>query len=147
MSGVQAAACDPITRSWRAGTPIVAAIEKKPTVAGALAGADPGLLGARALKAIYDSQGAMTSVEDPEIYEATKLLASEGLFIEPSGAVAIAGLRRLLTEGNANPDERVVCVVTGSGFKDFDRIADQVKIPPEVATAYDQMLAAAERIG
>jgi threonine synthase len=52
MCGVQAAACDPIVQSWAAGKPVVTPIEKRPTVAGALAGADPGLLGARALNAI-----------------------------------------------------------------------------------------------
>jgi threonine synthase len=147
MSGVQAAACDPIVRAWRAGTPTVAPIEKQPTIAGALAGADPGLLGARALQAINESEGAMAGVDDPEIIEAMRLLATEGLFIEPSGAVAIAGLRRLVAEGKASPDERVVCVVTGSGFKDFDRIAEQVEIPTEVADDYDEMVAAAERVG
>jgi hypothetical protein len=39
MSGVQAAACDPIVRSWLARATTVAPIEKNPTVAGALAGA------------------------------------------------------------------------------------------------------------
>jgi threonine synthase len=146
MSGVQAAACGPIVRSWRAGDRIVTPIEKKPTVAGALAGADPGLLGARALGAIYDSRGAMVGVDDREIFEAMKLLALEGLFIEPSGAVSIAGLRRLLAEGQVNRDERVVCVVTGSGFKDSERIAEQVEIPREVVEGYEEMLAAAERV-
>lgn len=146
MSGVQAAACDPIVRSWRAGAQVVSPIEKKPTVAGALAGADPGLLGARALKAIYESNGAMVGVEDTEIFEALKLLAVEGLFIEPSGAVAIAGLRRLVAEGRVDRGERVVCVVTGSGFKDSDRLAEQVEIPVQVADGYEELLAAAERV-
>lgn len=147
MSGVQAAACDPIVRAWREGGATVAPIEKKPTIAGALAGADPGLLGARALRAIYDSQGAMVAVDDVQTVEAMRLLATEGLFIEPSGAVAIAGLRQLIAEGKASPDERVVCVVTGSGFKDFDRIAERVEIPTEVAASYDEMVAAAARVG
>jgi threonine synthase len=147
MSGVQAAACDPIVRSWLARATTVAPIEKNPTVAGALAGADPGLLGARTLDAIYDSKGSMIGVEDTEIFQAMKLLALEGLFIEPSGAVAIAGLRRLLAEGKADPEERVVCVVTGSGFKDSDRMAEQVEFPAQVVDGYDEMLAAAESVG
>ncbi|WJR79246.1 threonine synthase [Bradyrhizobium sp. NP1] len=147
MSGVQAAACDPIVRSWLARDSTVAPIEKNPTVAGALAGADPGMLGARALDAIYNSGGAMVGVEDPEIFEAMKLLALEGLFIEPSGAVPIAGLRRLVAGGQVDPGERVVCVVTGSGFKDSDRIAEQVEIPIDVVEGYQAMLAAAEQVG
>jgi threonine synthase len=124
MSGVQVAACDPIVRSWRAGAQVVSPIEKKPTVAGALAGADPGLLGARALKAIYESNGAMVGVEDAEIFEALKLLALEGLLIEPSGAVAIAGLRRLVAGGRVDRGEtRGLCRyrIRLQGFRSLGR--------------------------
>jgi threonine synthase len=147
MTAVQAEACDPIVRAWRAGTATVASIEKRPTIASALAGTNPGLLGARALEAIRASQGSAVGVSDPETIDAMKLLASEGQFIEPSGSVAVAGLRKLVAEGAISRDERVVCVVTGSGFKDFDRIADQVHIPEEIVGNYDEMTAAAMRVG
>lgn len=147
MTAVQAEACDPIVRAWRAGTAEVAPIEKRPTIASALAGTNPGLLGARALEAIRASQGSAVGVSDPETIDAMKLLAREGQFIEPSGSVAIAGLRKLVAEGAISPDERVVCVVTGSGFKDFDRIADQVRIPQRIVDGYDEMVAAAAEVG
>ena len=146
MTCVQAANCDPIVRAHLAGASVVAPIEKGPTIAGALAGADPGLLGARTLVALRESGGTAVGVHDPETIEAMEQLAGEGLFIEPSGAVAIAGIRRLVAEGRASPDERVVCVVTGSGFKDFDRIAERVRIPDEVVSNYDEMLAAAHAV-
>ena len=71
------------------------------------------------------------------------LLAKEGLFIEPSGAVAIAGLRRLRAAGKVDADECVVCVVTGSGFKDFDAIASRVVIPDEIVSDYAELVQAA----
>jgi hypothetical protein len=40
-----------------------------------------------------------------------------------------------------------VCVLTGSGFKDFDRILEVVEIPDRILAGYDEMVAAAERIG
>jgi threonine synthase len=147
MTLVQAANCDPIVRASLAGAVTVAPIEKGPTIASALAGADPGLLGARALEAVRESGGTAIGVEDSEIIEAMTLLAKEGLFIEPSGAVAIAGLRRLVTGGRADADESVVCVVTGSGFKDFDAIASRVTIPDDVVDGYEQLLSAAVAIG
>jgi threonine synthase len=147
MTLVQAANCDPIVRAVLAGASTVAPIEKGPTIASALAGADPGLLGARALQAVRESGGTAIGVEDEETAEAMTLLAREGLFIEPSGAVAIAGLRRLVASGQASPDERVVCVVTGSGFKDFDAIASRVVIPDEVVADYAQLLTAALAVG
>ena len=112
-----------------------------------MAGADPGLLGARALEAVSKSGGTAIGVEDSETIEAMTLLAKEGLFIEPSGAVAIAGLRRLVAMGKVGRDERVVCVVTGSGFKDFDRIAELVEIPDTIVSDYSEMLAQAIAIG
>jgi threonine synthase len=147
MTLVQAANCDPIVRASLAGAVTVAPIEKGPTIASALAGADPGLLGARALEAVRESGGTAIGVEDSEIIEAMTLLAKEGLFIEPSGAVAIAGLRRLVASGRADADESVVCVVTGSGFKDFDAIASRVTIPDDVVDGYEQLLSAAVAIG
>ncbi len=147
MTLVQAANCDPIVRASLAGATTVTPIEKRPTIASALAGADPGLLGARALEAVSKSGGTAIGVEDSETIEAMTLLAKEGLFIEPSGAVAIAGLRRLVALGKVGRDERVVCVVTGSGFKDFDRIAELVQIPDTVVSDYSEMLAEALAIG
>ena len=147
MTLVQAANCAPIVRAVASGESTVRPIEKGPTIASALAGADPGLLGARAVKAVRDSGGSAIGVNDDETIEAMTLLALEGLFIEPSGAVAIAGLRRLCQAGQVDSDERVVCVVTGSGFKDFDAISSRVTIPDEVVTDYTGMLAAALSIG
>lgn len=146
MSAVQAAACDPIVRSFHAGHATVQPIEKGATIAGALAGADPGLLGTRALAALRESGGDAIGVHDHQTVEAMEQLAREGLFIEPSGAVAIAGTKQLVASGRASPDERVVCVVTGSGFKDFDRIAERVRIPERVVSGYDELLAAAQAV-
>ena len=66
--------------------------------------------------------------------------------IEPSGAVTLAAVRRGVTDGLIGPEESVVCVLTGSGFKDFDRILDLVEIPGQILSGYDEMLAEAERI-
>ena len=146
MSAVQAANCDPIVRAFDSGAIDVEPITKGQTIAGALAGADPGMLGARALKAIRESGGNAIGVRDEETIEAMQLLAREGLFIEPSGAVAVAGIRRLVEEGKASPNERVVCVVTGSGFKDIDRIAERVRVPELVVSDYEGMLRAAQAV-
>jgi threonine synthase len=71
-------------------------------------------------------------------------LALEGLFIEPSGSVALAALRRLVRDGKVGAEESVVCVLTGSGFKDFERILEMVQIPEDAVSGYEEMLAVAE---
>jgi threonine synthase len=40
------------------------------------------------------------------------------LYCEPAAAVPLAGCLRAVSEGLIQPDERVICLITGSGFKD-----------------------------
>ena len=147
MVAVQARDCAPIVEAWARGDLEVTGIEKKPTVASALGVADPGLLGNRALEMIRASGGAAVGVTDEEILTATRQLAQEGLFVEPSGAVTLAGLPKLVVSGEVDRDESVVCVVTGSGFKDFERIAQMVRIPERGISTYDEMVAVATALG
>jgi threonine synthase len=146
MTVVQGAACAPLVHAWTTGAAAIAPVEKGATIVSALAAADPGLLGARALAAVRESGGAAAAVTDDEVRAAMRDLASEGLFIEPSGAVTLAGLRTLVRDGHVHADESVVCVLTGSGFKDFDRIVEMVEIPTEVISGYDAMVSAAKRV-
>jgi threonine synthase len=146
MTAVQAARCAPIVESWKKGLARVAPVERQPTIAGAVAAADPGLLGDQTLLAVRASDGDALAVEEAEIIEAVRLLAQDGLMIEPSGAITVAAVRRGVRDGLIDRGESVVCVLTGSGFKDFDRILDLVEIPRDAVSGYEAMLAAAERI-
>ncbi len=56
---------------------------------------------------------------DEEVYLAQRRLAvEEGIFAEPAGATATAGVARAVAEGIIGPDDVVVSLVTGIGFKD-----------------------------
>ena len=79
--------------------------------------------GAMAVKFIRESGGFGTTVSDEEILIAEKELARlTGVFAEPSGAAAYAGLIRLLNEGRIERDGRTVLLVTGSGLKSIDAV-------------------------
>jgi len=47
-----------------------------------------------------------------------QLAQREGLYVEPAGAASVAGLWRAAKRGVIGPEEQVVCVLTGHGFKD-----------------------------
>jgi threonine synthase len=47
-----------------------------------------------------------------------RLARDEGVFCEPAGAVALAGVEQAVARGELAADEHAVCLVTGSGFKD-----------------------------
>src|SRR5260221_422322 len=59
---------------------------------------------------------------NPYLVEGKKTAGLE--FAEPSGAACYAGLLRLLEEGSIARDERVVLLVTGSGLKSIDAVAE-----------------------
>jgi threonine synthase len=113
MAGIQASGISPVTRASKSGRPIRPV--KGKTIATAIECGSP-LDGPRALSAMKESGGFSEAVSDREILRARELLARrEGLFAEPAGAVALAGLiksRKKIPRGL-----RVVCLVTGHGLK------------------------------
>jgi threonine synthase len=58
-------------------------------------------------------------VHDELVFTVQKKLASEeGIFSEPAGATALAGLYEAVKRKEVDADDHIVCLVTGSAFKD-----------------------------
>jgi len=75
--------------------------------------------GDKALSACRESSGNGYAVTDQEVWSLQARLAKEeGIFCEPAGAVALAGALHALAAGEIDPGGSVVCIVTGTGFKD-----------------------------
>jgi len=81
------------------------------------------------LKLLRELDGIAIAVPDEETTAAQRDLARmEGVFAEPAGAIALAGLRRLVQLGKIGKDEKVVLVVSGFGFRDVgdaDKLIDR----------------------
>jgi threonine synthase len=76
------------------------------------------------LAQIRASDGGGVTVSDDAILAAiSRLAGATGVFAEPAGAAALAGLETALEEGLVDRDERVVLIITGSGLKDVDAAA------------------------
>lgn len=88
----------------------------EPTIADGIAVANPPRL-AQMLEALRESGGAAGVVSELEIEMARTTIAQRGLFVEPTSAVPLAALRRLLERGMLAEDERVLVPLTGSGLK------------------------------
>ena len=66
-----------------------------------------------------ESGGIIDTVSDEEILNAYRLMAArEGIFCEPASAASVAGVMKLANRGELSPNERIVCVITGTGLKD-----------------------------
>ncbi|MFH2128746.1 MAG: threonine synthase [bacterium] len=74
----------------------------------------------KAMVAVRETGGEFIAVSDTEILTAMIDLArGVGVFSEPAGAAAYAGLVRAVSEGRCPRDETVVVVNTGNGLKDI----------------------------
>ncbi|MFC6765677.1 threonine synthase [Natrinema soli] len=114
----QAAACDPIATADRNGDTEVTPVTPAETIAVSIANSEPPS-GTHALTAARDTGGAVVSVSDEEIRDATDRIATRaGLSVEPSSAVAVAGVRQLCQRGALEASDDVVAILTGSGYKE-----------------------------
>ena len=68
------------------------------------------------------------AVEEAEIVEALRGLARRGLYVEPTSAVAAAGLTSTHRGRRIGPDETTVLVLTGSGLKASSIIGELLKL-------------------
>jgi threonine synthase len=127
--GVQAAGCAPFAAAFQAGAESLVPTAITPTMAEGIATAKPTRV-AEVLRAVRESGGSIAAVEEAEIVEALRDLAGRGLYVEPTSAVAAAGLSRLLSSGTILPGERTVLVLTGSGLKASATIGELLKLAP-----------------
>ncbi|MFW9927167.1 MAG: threonine synthase [Candidatus Thorarchaeota archaeon] len=136
---VQPKGCAPIVRAFKENQePLdIAPWDSNETVAGGLADPFP-WDGDAALRYLKLAKGDVIAVTDSVIEESLVELGKfEGIFAEPSGVAALAGLKQLMNQGTIDRSDRVIVPITGSGFKDLatpDRLTPEVKlITPETS--------------
>jgi threonine synthase len=140
MTGIQAEGAAPIANAVRAGKNEIVPVENPETIATAIRIGAP-VSSAKALRAIYDSDGLAETVTDDEILSAQKLLArTEGIGVEPASAASIAGLKKLVETGSIDKGEQIVCVVTGHLLKDPNTAIDACVKPVEVDADINALL-------
>lgn len=89
--------------------------------------------GKLAADAVRRSHGWGSAVSDDEILAAQRLLAeAEGVFVEPAAAVPLAALLRDRDRGATTTDGNVVLVLSGAGWKDLARFAQDAAHLPVV---------------
>ena len=91
-----------------------------------------------------ESGGRIDSVTDKEILNAYKLLAAEGVFVEPASAASLAGILKLHKNGYfKNHWGSIVCTLTGHGLKDpniaIQNIQKPVTVKAELKTILQQI--------
>jgi len=142
--GVQAEGSNFMAEAWENGEDV---LTKAPIAADTVAASISAGLQRdcfKAVAAVTETAGAYVTVSDDEILAAIPALArGAGVFGEPAGATAYAGLVKAVDLGLVSPDNRIVVINTGNGLKDVASAMTAVKLvgtePYNVAPSLDDV--------
>jgi threonine synthase len=137
MVGVQSLSAPPLVEAFRKG---LKRIETLPYANSKISGINVPFSGEHALQAIRASGGTVVGVPDDDVFEIQRRLAlEEGIWAEPAAVASVTALRSLVAQAWIKPHERVVCLLTGAGFKDSklaqaeaEAISSQSPVPFDV---------------
>jgi threonine synthase len=120
LIGVQAEGSSFMFQAWESGEDVLtkAPIDAQTVADSISAGLPRDRL--KAMAAVKETDGAYISVTDEEILAAIPAMArGSGVFGEPAGATAYAGLVKAVDKGLVLASDRIVVLNTGNGLKDI----------------------------
>ena len=88
--------------------------------------------GVRAVRAATQTDGLYLTIKDEDILPAIAELGRVGIFTEPAGAIAYAGLLKALQQGIVGVDDPILVLNTGSGLKDTRAAMQAVQPAPVI---------------
>ena len=122
--------------------------EEGHTIAQSIQGNSPLQGGKRLLRCIRESDGLAMAVTDDEIRAAMLDLGREGIGAEPSSASSVAAFKQAVHAGKIRSDETVVCIITGTAFKQPSVVAEIASVPKYSINAdVDELRALLEKVG
>ena len=133
--GVQAEGSAAIANAFQAGTEIITPVSAA-TLADSIS-VDLPRDGVRAVRAAKETGGTYVTVSDDEIIRSIAELGRMGVFAEPAGAAAYAGLVRAAASGVVGSEDPVLVLNTGSGLKDVRAALKAVVEAPIIEPTLD----------
>jgi threonine synthase len=88
--------------------------------------------GVRAVRAARETGGGYVTVSDEQILQAIASLGKVGIFSEPAGAAAYAGLMAAVKQGMIKAQDAVLVLNTGNGLKDIQAAMRSVPQAPVI---------------
>lgn len=116
LFGVQSELSSAIANAFDAGNDTIIPVNST-TIADSIS-VDLPRDGVRAVRAAVETNGAHIKVSDAEIISAIADLGENGIFSEPAGSTALAGLKKAIGTGIISADDPVLVINTGNGLKD-----------------------------
>ena len=122
LLGVQSAACCPIYKAYAENQ---SQIERFPQTYETLAEGITSELPIRTqmiTEAIGGTNGAIMIVDEEEIKAGIRMLASKGIYVEPTSAVIVEAFDKFAKSGIIREGDLTVSILTGSGLKATDKL-------------------------
>jgi len=126
--GVQAEGSAAVAKAFHGNTETITPVSAK-TIADSIS-VDLPRDGVRAVRAAKETNGTYITVSDDEILKAIAELGRVGIFTEPAGAAAYAGLVRGAGLDLVRGEDPVLVLNTGSGLKDIHTAMQAVSPAP-----------------
>ncbi len=126
--GVQAEGSAAISNAFHADTEIITPVSAN-TIADSIS-VDLPRDGVRAVRATKETGGTYVNVSDQEILNAIAELGRVGVFAEPAGAAAYAGLVKAAGSGVVGGEDPILVLNTGSGLKDVRAAMQSIPSAP-----------------
>jgi threonine synthase len=126
--GVQAQGSSAIANAFHADTEVITPVSAN-TIADSIS-VDLPRDGVRAIRATKETNGTYITVTDEEILQAIAQLGKVGIFAEPAGATAYAGVIKSTAMGVVRSEDPILVLNTGSGLKDVKAAMQAVQSAP-----------------
>ena len=133
--GVQAEGSAAISNAFHGNTEEITPVSAK-TIADSIS-VDLPRDGVRAVRAAKETGGTYVNVSDEEILKAIAELGRVGIFAEPAGATAFAGLVKAAGSGVVGGEDPILVLNTGSGLKDIRAAMQAVHEAPIIEPTLD----------
>lgn len=135
--GVQSEGSAAIANAYFAGVETITPVQAT-TIADSIS-VDLPRDGVRAVRAATQTGGRYMLVSDAEIIQSIAALGKAGIFAEPAGATAYAGVKKATSEGWIGADDLVLVMNTGSGLKDVRAAMQAVVEAPIIQPAMEEV--------
>lgn len=135
--GVQAEGSAAIANAFQGNTEEITSVSAK-TIADSIS-VDLPRDGVRAVRASKETDGTYITVTDDEILNAIAELGRAGVFAEPAGAAAYAGLVKGAGTGVVGGEDPVLVLNTGSGLKDIRAAMQAVDEAPIIEPTLEEV--------
>ncbi len=117
LYAVQSEACAPVARAFRKGLEAPEPVETRSTIAEGVHIKNPPR-GGEILEAVRETEGKALAVAEERIEKFYgQLPEREGIFVEPTSVLPLAGIEKMMEAGEFDKSERVLVPLTGSGLK------------------------------